>query len=99
MDSVFNLTAIDEELYFSNKNTIMSLLFSLLILVTACLMCAVAQLFADEINWKLILFLLLAAEICNWLAYATVCLGNQAPANDYQFCRGVAANVSGTMSI
>lgn len=75
----FNLTGMNVDLYFSVNIAINVGIFSLLILPSfiLCLLCVVALLFAEEINWpmRVLIINILASEIVFWVAFSFLILG------------------------
>ena len=69
----FNLTGVDPDQYFKVTVAVNSLLFTALVLpsLLLCLQCAVALIFAKEINSKIRLLLvnILVAEISKWISF------------------------------
>ncbi len=67
----FNLTGIDEGLYFIVSSVANVALFTIFALtpLLLCLLCALALVFATDINLKIRVLLvnIFAAEICSWL--------------------------------
>lgn len=74
-----NLTGIDESLYYSVNSAVNVGIFLFVVLpaLLLCLLCVVALLFADSINWKIRVLIIntLAGEICLWLALTILFLG------------------------
>lgn len=75
----FNLSGFDPELYYDGNISVNLLLFFFLVLpmLSLCMLCVVALVFAKEMNRK-IRFLLVnvfASEICSWIGLGVLCLG------------------------
>ena len=74
----FNLTGVDPDQYFKVTVAVNSLLFTCLVLpsLLLCLQCAVALIFAKEINSKIRLLLvnIFVAEISKWIAFTVLYL-------------------------
>ena len=75
----FNLTGVDEGVYFKVSTFINASLFSFLVLppFLLCLLCVLALIFATDLNIKIrvVIINIFAAEVCGWLSYTVFYLG------------------------
>ena len=75
----FNITGIDEELFFTSSTVVSLSLFTVLVLppLVLCLLCVLALLFTTGVTKKIIVSLvnIFAVEICGWLSQSVFFLG------------------------
>ena len=79
MDLLYNLTGLNQEVYFAVNSAAYILLFLAISLpsLILCILCILALFFAKDVNWKMraLIINMFAAEICNWVAYSVLLLG------------------------
>ena len=79
MDLLYNLTGLNQEVYFAVNSAAYILLFLAISLpsLILCILCILALFFAKDVNWimKALIINMFAAEICNRVAYSVLLLG------------------------